>query len=255
MTLYLSGKLTGLLLLKIRFSPRRYYLKKSFALLLIRANVIIFTFRRLIMRVLKNNESGFTLVELMVVVAIIGILSAVAIPQFSKYQAKSKTSEAKLQLASVYTAQVAWNGDYDNYATCLGAMGVDAPTGNYYAIGFTTAGDGAADGGANLASETNGATSGSCDGGVPTVGDSRVAWYPASKIVGGVTMDTIGAFDTGVAVAAGPAIAAADVTADSSTFQAAALGYIDSANVAAATDASLFVINEEKVLLQRRQGY
>ena len=45
-----------------------------------------------------GRQSGFTLVELMVVVAIIGLLSAVAIPNFKKYQAKSKISEAKLQL-------------------------------------------------------------------------------------------------------------------------------------------------------------
>ena len=44
------------------------------------------------------NDTGMSLVELMIVVAIIGILSSVAIPNFKKYQAKSKTSEAKLQL-------------------------------------------------------------------------------------------------------------------------------------------------------------
>jgi type IV pilus assembly protein PilA len=41
----------------------------------------------------------------MIVVAIIGILSAVAIPNFKKYQAKSRSSEAKIQLAAAYTAE------------------------------------------------------------------------------------------------------------------------------------------------------
>ena len=45
----------------------------------------------------ESKEKGFTLVELMVVVAIIGLLSAVAIPNFQKYQARSKTSEAKTE--------------------------------------------------------------------------------------------------------------------------------------------------------------
>ena len=45
-------------------------------------------------RIQKYTQAGFTLVELMIVVAIIGILAAVAIPQFMKYMKRAKTSEA-----------------------------------------------------------------------------------------------------------------------------------------------------------------
>lgn len=90
---------------------------------------------------LKRQE-GFTLVELMVVVAIIGLLSAVAIPNFRKYQAKAKMSEAKLQLSSVYTAETAFFSDYNIYHWCLGYMGYNPQRevlNRYYAIGFATA--------------------------------------------------------------------------------------------------------------------
>lgn len=89
-------------------------------------------------KVLKNQE-GFTLVELMVVVAIIGILSTVAVPQFKKYQAKAKTSEAKVQLASVYTVEMSAMADYNVYATCLDNLGYEAQTKGYYLVGFAAA--------------------------------------------------------------------------------------------------------------------
>jgi type IV pilus assembly protein PilA len=85
------------------------------------------------------NSKGFTLVELMVVVAIIGVLSAVAIPNFRKYQAKSKTTEAKLNLAAIFTNELAFQADYDVFATCLETMGYQPPANGYYALGFAGA--------------------------------------------------------------------------------------------------------------------
>jgi len=64
---------------------------------------------------LKLNKDGFTLVELLVVVAIIGILSAIAIPTFVGYQKKAYESQVKGTLASIYTALVAYGADPGGY--------------------------------------------------------------------------------------------------------------------------------------------
>jgi len=57
------------------------------------------------MRVRSNPEAGFTLVELMIVVGLIGLLSAIAVPNFLSYQARSRRSEAYVNLAAVARLQ------------------------------------------------------------------------------------------------------------------------------------------------------
>ena len=64
---------------------------------------------------LRKNQKGFTLVELMIVVVIIGILAALAIPRFMRATTKSKQSEAKQILKQIYTMQHSYRQEKDIY--------------------------------------------------------------------------------------------------------------------------------------------
>ncbi|RYZ86238.1 MAG: prepilin-type N-terminal cleavage/methylation domain-containing protein [Proteobacteria bacterium] len=94
----------------------------------------------------KNSQAGFSLVELMVVVAIIGILASLAIPSVGKYMAKARQSEAKTQLSSMYTAEKAFYAEYSAYHTMFGAIGYSPEGKLRYVVGFGGAGAPDADG-------------------------------------------------------------------------------------------------------------
>ena len=80
------------------------------------------------MKKLHSRRGGFTLIELMIVVAIIGILAAIAIPNFLKFQLKAKTSQGKTNLAAIRTAEESVFAEFGAYVSA-NASPLAAPSG------------------------------------------------------------------------------------------------------------------------------
>jgi type IV pilus assembly protein PilA len=87
-----------------------------------------------------KSKKGFTLIELMIVVAIIGILAAIAIPNFLKFQAKSKTSEARTNLGAIFTGETSYFGESNSYGdfTNIGWGPTGTPRYHYTLTGAKT---------------------------------------------------------------------------------------------------------------------
>lgn len=99
------------------------------------------------------KKDGFSLIELMIVIAIIAFLAAVSMPTFSKMMAKSKRTEAYLNLHALYAAQKVYWAEHGSYTTSLngpdsagwspeGYHGGGSDENFYYTYGFAQGGEG-----------------------------------------------------------------------------------------------------------------
>ena len=73
-----------------------------------------------------SNRKGFTLIELLIVVVIIGILAAIAIPKFANTKEKAVVAGMKSDLRNMVTAQEGFFSDNQTYATAFGAAQINA---------------------------------------------------------------------------------------------------------------------------------
>ena len=170
-----------------------------------------------------KEKKGFTLIELMIVVAIIGILAAIAIPNFLKFQAKSKQSEAKSNLGAIFTGEVAFFGENNRYGNFpeINWSPSGTPRYHYYLGAPVLTGDDNVNVGANTTT-------------TPTL--VQAIW----------TGNYNGALDNGVAFTGSPWTP----VIGTNTFIAGAGGMISSLAVADA-----WVIQEKRVLIWTHQGY
>ncbi len=80
-----------------------------------------------VMKVRTKGQKGFTLVELMIVVAIIGILAAIAIPQFAAYRERGYIASMQADVNSMRLAQEAYYADNNKYYECTVTSEADPP--------------------------------------------------------------------------------------------------------------------------------
>jgi type IV pilus assembly protein PilA len=197
-------------------------------------------------------QAGFTLIELMVVVAIIGVLATIAVPQYQRFRARARQSEARTSLAGLHSAQQAYAATQMTFTSCLTATGFVLEGNNrFYQVGFTSANttgnNCGPNGGAacNLAfpeGQPTGvacATSVTTTGGVATAAGNGLDTYQANARAGIATLVTVNAAFTNPATAI-----------NQTTFTAGAQGNIQTAG--AVLDA--WSINQAKTMVNTVDG-
>jgi prepilin-type N-terminal cleavage/methylation domain-containing protein len=85
-----------------------------------------------------RNSKGFTLIELLIVVVIIGILAAIAIPKFANTKEKAYVAAMKSDLRNLITAEESYFADQVSYSTSMVAINASSSTGVTVTIGAAT---------------------------------------------------------------------------------------------------------------------
>ena len=206
-------------------------------------------------RKLMKNESGFSLIELLITVVIIGVLAAMGVPQYRKMVSKSRSAEAKVMLGAIFTAEQATLAEYGTYGNNIKAMGVNVVSPQAFVAGFSAAND------CTIQPEVFPA-----GGTAPNLAGSGYAVAMASATEGSGALVGVGIVPNNVAPNPDAPLAQCSATAAAvaiGTYTARASGNVvnprtactDAAQVAAGTRCEGWSINQAGALINYNIGY
>ena len=141
---------------------------------------------------MKRTQQGFTLIELMIVVAIIGILAAIAIPQYQDYVARSQVSEAPTLIDGAKTTIESYIAQNGSFPTNLSVLGIRV-SGKYVSGMSVSNTDNSGKGVVTVTFKNNGVS--------PKIGGQTIAWERSDAGVWGC--GTSGAPDGTTSVTSG----------------------------------------------------
>ena len=94
---------------------------------------------------LRKKSQGFTLLELIIVIIVIGILASIALPRYIRIAEKGRAGEAKNMLSAIRSAQMRYAAQYATYAAAVASLDINLPAAKYFTITASGAGSNMSD--------------------------------------------------------------------------------------------------------------